>query len=187
MNIEQIGSDGVIISLCDKDMEKFDVTFESLDYSEEHSRNVLKELMQFASVKTGINFHNKKILIEAMKYDHGCLILFTVSEKNKKRKIYKIIGRSEEYTFIFENTESFLACIKMLYQIFGKNIKSSAYIMNNNYYIILHSVILDKNKLGLISEFSCDYQRGKLLPALLYEHGEKIAYKNAIEMIGCYL
>lgn len=186
MNIEQIGTDGIIISLCDRDMEEFDVTFESLSFSEEHSREVLKKLMYFASVKTGIRFNDKKVLIEAMRYDHGCILLMTVSERKQKRRVYRIKGRSQTYTFIFDDVESFIACIKTLYRILGKNVRSSAYLFGKHYCLVLHSAILEEDQINLVSEFFAKYKTGKLFPAILEEHAKKIASKQAVGQIGCH-
>ena len=49
MNIEKIDTSRIIISLCAGDMEKYDITFESLNFSETHSKTVLKEIMACAS------------------------------------------------------------------------------------------------------------------------------------------
>ena len=64
MKIEQIDNSRILISLCDKELQKFSVTFESLDFSESHSRSVIREIIQNASAQTGIDMSNKKILIE---------------------------------------------------------------------------------------------------------------------------
>ena len=89
MNIEQIDDSRVLITLCDEDMKSYSVSFDTMSLSDEHTKKVLKQLMYYASDKTGISFEKKHILIEALKYEHGCILLFTVSEKGK-RKIYKI-------------------------------------------------------------------------------------------------
>ena len=77
MNIEQIDESRVLITLCDEDMESYSVSFESLSLSDNHTRRVLKKLMYYASDRTGIKKKKKHILIEALKYEHGCLLLFS--------------------------------------------------------------------------------------------------------------
>ena len=72
MNIEKIDTSRILISLCAGDMERYAVTFESLNFSETHSKRVLKEIMAYAAEKTGVDFDNKRIVIEALKYEKGC-------------------------------------------------------------------------------------------------------------------
>ena len=98
MNIEKIDTSRIIISLCAGDMEKYDITFESLNFSETHSKTVLKEIMACASEKTGVNFNNKRIMIEALKYEKGCLLLVTLSAR---KKIYRVKYYDNSYIFTF--------------------------------------------------------------------------------------
>ena len=184
MNIEQIDTSRIIISLADKDMEKFSVTFETLDFDERHSREVLTELLRCASLKTGISFKDKKILIEAMQYKHGCLLLITVKDKNK-RKIYRIKSYTDSYIFTFPDVDDFLACIKALYHIKTNKFFSSAFVYNGLYYLAIQSPSALKTKyLRTISEFSTQTKRGEICLALLREHAHLLCDKNAIETIG---
>ena len=185
MNIEQIDTSRIIISLADKDMEHYSVSFETLNLDEFHSREVLKELLYYASVKTGISFKNKKILIEAMQYEHGCLLLITVSDKNKNRKIYRIKSYTDSYIFTFGSVEDFLACMKALYNIKDNKFFSSAFVDNGLYYLAIQSASALKNKyLSTISEFSTQINRGDICLAALREHATLLCDKNAIETIG---
>lgn len=188
MNIEQIDMTRIIISLADKDLERFSVTFESLSLDELHSREVLKELLYYASIKTGISFKNKKILIEAMQYEHGCLLLLTVNDKKKKRKIYRIKSYTDSYIFTFASAENFLACIKAIYNVKGSKFSSSAFVYKDLYFLVVQPTAVLKSKyINTISEFSVKVNRGDICLATLKEHGNIICEKNAIESIGQYL
>lgn len=188
MNIEQIDAERILISLSDEDMESYSVTFESLSLAEIHSRTVLKELLNHASVKTGISFTDKRIVIEALKYEHGCILLLTVLKKSQKRKIYRIKSCMESYVFGFENAENFLACIKALYALSGGRLTSSAYFFNDKYYLIIGCTsILRSRYINTISEFSSYKNRSSALSAILHEHASPVALINAIEKIGTHL
>lgn len=185
MNIEQIDTSRIIISLADKDMEHYSVSFETLNLDEFHSREVLKELLYYASVKTGISFKNKKILIEAMQYEHGCLLLITVSDKNKKRKIYRIKSYTDSYIFTFGSVEDFLSCIQAVYNIKDNKFFSSAFADGCLYYLAIQSASALKAKyLRTISEFSTQTNRGEICLAALREHATLLCDKTAIETIG---
>lgn len=188
MNIEQIDTSRIIISLADKDMEKFSVTFETLSLDELHSREVLKELLYYASVKTGISFKNKKILIEAMQYEHGCILLITISDKNKKRKIYRIKSYTDSYIFTFGSAEDFLSCIQAVYNIKDNKFYSSAFTDSGLYYLVIQSPSALKSKyLKTISEFSTQTKRGEICLAALREHATLLCDKNATETIGKFI
>ena len=184
MNIEQIDTSRIIISLADKDMEQFSVTFETLSLDELHSREVLKELLNYASIKTGVSFNDKKILIEAMQYEHGCILLITFND-NKKRKIYRIKRCIDSYIFTFGSVEDFLSCIKAVYNIKDNKFLSSAFVYNGFYYLSIQSASALKNKyLRTISEFCLQTNRGNICLASLREHAKLLSDKNAIETIG---
>lgn len=185
MNIEQIDSSRILISLCDKDLENYSVTFENLSLSEAHSRMVLKELMYHASIKTGINLKDKKVLIEALKYEHGCILLLTVSEKSKKRKTYHVKYYNDSYIFTFNNAENFLSCIKALYHIQKDTFSSSAFLYNQNYYLVIKTASPLKAKYtNTIHEFCTNAKRGNLFNAFLLEHAKPLKLNYAIQHIG---
>ena len=125
MKIEQIDRTRILISLGEADLKNYSVTFESLSLSEEHSRQVLRELLHTASSRTGISFHNKRIVIEALKYEHGCLLLLTLSSRSGKKKRYRLRFHHSLYLFRFECAEHLLSCIAALYPLPRQNVSSS--------------------------------------------------------------
>ena len=183
MNIEQIDNSRIIISLGNKDMENFSITFENLNLSDMHSRKVLKEILFYASSKTGISFKDKKVFIEAMQYENGCILLLTL--KIKKRKIYYIKNYSDSYIFAFDCVDSFLNCIKAIYNMNGNRYFSSAFVDNNIYYLAIQPTSILKDKyIKTISEFSTGTKKGKINLEILKEHANMILSKNAVETIG---
>lgn len=185
MNIEQIDESRVLITLCDEDMENYSVSFESLSLSDNHTRSVLKKLMYYASDRTGISFEKKHILIEALRYEHGCILLFTVSEKSGKKKIYRIKYYNDSYIFTFENAEALLSCIQALYLMNDSRFASSVYFRKDRYYLVINSPAALKPKyICTISEFCTHQFRGRIHTAVLREHAKPVYEKNAIEVIG---
>ena len=185
MNIEQIDDSRVLITLCDEEMKSYSVSFESLSLSDNNTRTVLKKLMYYASDRTGINFEKKHILIEALKYDHGCLLLFTLSKKSSEKKTYKIKYYNDSYIFTFEDTETLLSCIQALYLMNDSRFASSLYSGKNRYYLVINSPAALKPKyICTISEFCTHQFRGSIRTAVLREHTKPVSEKNAVEVIG---
>ncbi len=185
MNIEQIDNTRILISLCDKDLEHYRVTFENLSLSESHSRTVLKELMYHASVKTGMDLKDKKVLIEALKYEHGCLLLLTVSERCRKRKVYRVKYYHDSSVFSFANAENFLSCINALYHMPFEPYSSSAFLYEQMYYLVLRTPSpLKANYIHTIREFCTPSRHGTLFAAFLQEHGTPLQLHHAIRTIG---
>ncbi len=182
MKIEQIDNSRILISLCDKELQKFSVTFESLDFSENHSRSVIKEIITKASAQTGIDISNKKILIEALKYEHGCLLLITLSQK---RKTYHVRFYSNSYIFVFDSAESLLSCIKALYNMQNDKFFSSVFLYNQNYYLVIRSSSPLKAKYSdTIREFCISSKHNSLFNSFLLEHAEILIANNAVQHIG---
>ena len=184
MNIEKIDTSRIIISLCAGDMEKYDITFESLNFSETHSKTVLKEIMACASEKTGVNFNNKRIMIEALKYEKGCLLLVTLSAR---KKIYRVKYYDNSYIFTFCTAENFLSCLKALYRMKRDKFFSSAYWYREEYYLVIKSSSRLKAKyINMISEFCGNRKRNSLLSEFLSEHARILKLNDAVQSIGCF-
>ena len=185
MNIKQIDADRILISLCDEDLKSYCITFESLDTDDRHSELVLEELLLKASEYTGTSFRNKRVLIEAMKYDHGCILLLTLREKAGKRRSYRLSRTTQTVTFAFDRAESFLCCIEALYHIKNRRIVSSAFVCGNRYYLVISSPAAIKSSLlNTASEFSCEKKKGLAFISFLREHGEALSVGRAVEIIG---
>ncbi len=188
MNIEQIDEQRIMISLSDKDLEGYRVTFETLSLSEIHARSVIQSLIQRAAVRTGISVDNKKITIEALKYEHGCLLLLTVENRKPPRKKYKIKNAGESYTFSFSDAESLLSCIKSLYAMNGRHIKSTVYYDGKRYYLVVSNLpILSKKYIHTIKEFSMGCRHSASSSASVAEHCMALTGSRAIESIGQHL
>lgn len=185
MNIEMLDKTRILISLCDKDLENYSVSFESLDITEKSSRRLLRMLMDNASMQTGVSFRNKSIVIEAMKFEHGCLLLITVSDSVKKRRTYRIKYYNDSYIYVFGDAGSLLSCIAELYRMGCSRPSSSVYLYNGRYYLVINSpTALGARYINMIREFCFSEKKGGISSAVLAEHGKAVALKNAVDTIG---
>lgn len=185
MKIEQLASDRILISLGEKDLAGYSMTFDTLDLKEETSRRMIRELLRLVAEECGLSMRNKRILIEAMQYDKGCLLLLTFSDKCRRRKVYHIKHDHYSITFAFRKLDHLLHCLQILYSMKCRLPESTVCLYQNRYYLILQSAFLPKSRFYYtIAEFADSSRMGRLLPAFLLEHAAVIAQKHAIEKIG---
>lgn len=182
MNIEQIDTSKILISLCDKEMKEYNVSYEALGLRDLHARRVIHDLLSRAEHKTGMELHGKRLVIEAMKYDHGCLLLVTV-EHSVPRRVYRIKSRSSSYAFRFHNVEELLSCIEQLYR-YNSGIKSTLLADDNYYYLVMPRLMSDDRILRIISEYTNYAVKGIFAALSLKEHTNTLSSPHAISEIG---
>ena len=187
MTIEQIDNERILIALCDEDMKSFSLEFESMTLSDPHVREMMKSLLSFASIETGIPVKNKKMLIEAIPYVNGCLFLITLTQKKHKRKVYKI-KNTRPLIFEFSDAEDMLRCISIIYKANVQHIRSDLYNFGSKYILIIKPNRNISHRLeALICEYSERISGGNLTISKLKEYGRIIVTNNAIEKIGSSL
>lgn len=186
MNIEQINSSKLLISLCDRELEEYDLNYETMDLKNEKTRSIIRRVLKYAENKTGMELSTGSLVIEAMKYDHGCLLLVTLI-KNKSKKRYRIKMRSDSYLFSFQNTENMLSCMEQLYAA-GKTPELSAlYRTNYGYCMIVRCLLPDECFLRITGEFADKCKKGKIFCAAAAEKSRIIIPHRAISRIGSLL
>ena len=83
MKVKLLSSDTVKIYLDKSDMEKYDITFCSLDYKNDKTKKVFWEVINQAKDETGFNPEGSRLLVEAFPGDNGGTNLYvTRMEKN---------------------------------------------------------------------------------------------------------
>ena len=187
MNIEQIDDKKVILSLTNEDMKKLNMDIDTISISKKHSRAVINKLLTYVSRDIGLSFKNKRIIIEALQYNGGCILLISTSEKNK-RKTYRMTRYQGERIFVFDELQSLLTCIRELYRIVDTEMKSSIYYDENNYYLLLYGFSVFKIKYTkTIQEWCIRNCSGEYFSYTLGEHSSLLWKENALEHIGQYL
>ncbi len=184
MTIEKIDSERILIALCDEDMKSFSLEFESMTLTNPYVRETLKSLLSFASVETGISVYNKKMLIEAIPYKNGCLLLITLKAKEHKRKVYRI-KEIRPLIFCFDDVESLLRCICELYKRHDRKIRSDAYKLFDKYILTIRPYSrVSQYYTDIIGEFGERISGGALTFSRICEYGNVIVKDNAVEIIG---
>lgn len=191
MILDKIDEKRLLIALSHEDMDFLDISFKQLDWKNDYSREIIKNILARAESEIGFSSSNKKLLIEAIPQTNGCFVLITLlsnKKNNKSRKIYKIKNQSKPFTFFFKNSDSLLAFIERIYNKNFNFINSSIIEFNNSYYVILYiNGSISSNLLAIISEYGQLVGRTSIVAARVFEKGNVIIKDNAVKEFGKYL
>ena len=189
MELTPIGKEKLEITLTQKDMERFRLTAERLDYKNTETRRAVWTILDKAKRQTGFDAADGQIRIDALPgKSGGCVIFITKTEKemssakDKKRASEKV----QTTVYRFYCLEHLLAASRFLRERAYCG-ESSAYAEKNGGYCL---VLSEKERRPhavfealFISEF------GKKLSsehthAYIKEHGTCICEKNAVKTLA---
>ncbi len=178
MTIEQIDSSKVMIILGCDDMKDFSLEYDTLGFSDPHSRRILSRLLKLACTKTGVNVNNKRMYVEALPHKSGCLILLTLTEKNSRR-IYRIKKSDKSYCCVFSAAEDLIRASVALKKFIIPSGK--VYFCDKKYYLIINTMPLSLYLMSALEEFCDAYVCSKPACARIAENGKEI---GEIKKIG---
>ncbi len=184
MTVDKLAENRVLIVLCDKDMEDFALDFERLSLNEIHSRKILLRIMQLACRKTGIEITGKSVNIEALTLDDECYILVTVEEK--RHRTYRLKKNDNCVCYQLGESGNFLDAMEKLYRTNVCCNRNSAYLYENEYYLIFDYPSIPKNIRKVLSEYG-QKSGGNIVSAKIRENGKVLCNHNAIAQIGQHL
>ena len=138
MFIEQLDNTRLLITLESEDLSVFNLEPDSLSMEDKETRDLFKQLLALAAVKTGVVLRNKTISVELMPYDSGCFILATIKAKGT-RKIYRIKKNASYLLVKFENVAAMLDAVENLYVKGCSEYNCSLYSGKNCYYLLMSS------------------------------------------------
>lgn len=190
MILDKIDEKRLLIALSREDMDFLDITFNQLDWKNDYSREIIKNLLVKAETEIGFSSSNKKLLIEAIPQSNGCFVIITLlSSKTKKtRKVYKIKNKFKPFTFLFNNSDSVCALIERIFDKANNFSNSSILELNNEYYIIFYvNGSISSNLLAIISEYGQLIGKDAIVAARIFEKGNVILKENAVEEFGRHL
>ncbi|MGN1130603.1 MAG: adaptor protein MecA [Ruminococcus sp.] len=182
MTIEQIDKGKVLILLCNSDMKDFSLDYNKMGFCDPHSKKILVRLLTLACLKTGISAKGKKMLVEALPQENGCIILLTLVSENKRR-VYRIKRNNYGLCFVFGDLENLIKlCIALKDRCITEN---RIYYCNSKYYLIFESILPPKYK-RLVCEYADKGETESVHWARVKENGKLIAENNAIATLGKY-
>ena len=177
MKIEADGEEKIAVTLSDEDMQKLDITYDEMDYSNIETRRVIWTILDEAKRVLGKSINTDgRLLIQVSPADNGgCLMLFTqlplLENKSKKRLIMK--KEAEPILFCAFDMNALMDSVTFLKNT-SQMLKSfEIFKLCNKLYIIIHPKPTFTQSIGFhLCEFGeCDTGNKKFI-SQLYEHGK---------------
>ena len=178
MTIEQIDKSKVMILLGTSDMRDFSLEYDTLSFSDPHSRRILSRLLKLACNKTGMDTIGKKMLVEALPHESGCLILLTLTPK-RERTVYKVKRSDKTLCCYFDDVEALIRAAQALGSDYYLP-ENSVYLYEGKYCLLVKSRPVSVFVLAMLEEFSDTYMLDKISAARIRENGKLICGKNAV-------
>lgn len=104
MKIKVINEYRIEMELCEAELSDFDITYDSMDYSDVNTRRFLRELAQNAKMFGVDADMSGKVLIEAFRINGGCRVCFTFlpSETKDAPSVKQLVKRDISCLFTAE-------------------------------------------------------------------------------------
>ena len=168
MTFETLNDNVMLIELSREEMEKFHITYESLNDGNEKTQIALKTLLSRADAPKRFS-KGEKVIVEAMPTENGgCFFILTFTYNKKKR--YKVKQYGHSFIFRAENINDFLDFISTAKKNIVSQNACQAYKLKNNYYLYIP---YDSRELShLVMEYG--EKTENICHEWLMEHGENL-------------
>lgn len=184
MTIEMISNSKILIVLGGEDMRDFELEYDTMSLSDPHSRKILSRLLSLACTKTGISTEDKNMVVEALPYPDGCLILLTL-EARRKPKIYKVKRKIPSLCVTFDTAENLIRAVVNLKD--RENIPdNSLYYYDNKYYLIVKGGAVPKGVMYVLREFAEKIVHSNLNSVRIEEKAKLLINSNAHQKLAQY-
>lgn len=184
MTIDKLTENRVLIVLCKQDMNNFSLDYSTMNFDDSHSRKMLMRILRLACIKEGIEINGKSVLLEAINFNEECYLLVTINSKRQKK--YRLKNNKNCLCYHLGNSGNFLDTIEQLYR---QNVccnHNSAYMYNDEYYLIFDYPSIPHKLRRVLSEYGSK-GRNCLSAARVKENGKQLCKHNAIAQIGKFL
>ncbi|MEM0529199.1 adaptor protein MecA [Zongyangia sp. HA2173] len=192
MNIQLISKNKLKVTLSCEDLKGLGISYDSLDYSDPHTKEVLLHILGKAKSQAGFSPGRQKLFIQVYpSSQNGCVIYFTpLFDKSPTIRRYRVkhtIGEPAIYRFSQVDTV-IDASVKLFRQMGHRVYKSSLYRLGQSYYLAIYPLDGPRGKTaGFLSEYAPLAGRGSLFVSYLEEHGRVIVENRAIDILSYYL
>ena len=184
MYIEQLDKSRLLINIEHEDLSIFELEPDKISMSNNETRNLFKQILALAAVKTGISLRDNTSSVDIMPYNNGCFILATFKAK-QKRKIYKIKKTSSYILTKFKNAADMLDAVKMLYNNGFIEYGCNMYSGSIGYFLLLSSkAALPKIMRIMLSEYGTICPCDGLTAVRLGEVCTLICRNKTVEYLG---
>lgn len=187
MYFEQVNKNKLRVQLSRQDLMDFGVTYDTMDYSDPATREMIREILYQARLEYDFHAADSRLLIEACPHEEGgCLLLFTAVPSLEKPMPHSsqfgpVVYRFTDIDTVIEGSiRLFRLCCHRIY-------KSSLYRVENSYQMILYPLDRAGSRSStLLAEYGEKTGEGPAAAALVEEHGTPIILNNAIDKLSYY-
>ncbi|MEG2038689.1 MAG: adaptor protein MecA, partial [Oscillospiraceae bacterium] len=190
VEILMINSQKIKVILDKQDMEKMNITVESLDYLTAQARKTILRILADAKQKTGFEPIGTKLYIETFPEETGgCILLLSSRPEEKKLPEATKMSPAGPVLFGFEDLEILITASCKLFRRYCHRVyKSSLYRLENIYVLMVYPLDkVDRLTVSFLCEFGEKLGEGVVAAAVVEEHGTAILKENAIDTISEYL
>jgi len=184
MTIELLDKARLLISLKPQDMDTYAINIDKLNVKDTHCKEALKAILDVALEKVGINAKDKAVLIEAMPYREGMLILVTVDVVRNIRKVYRIKKPMMLPCCKFDSAEGLLSCIEHLKAEKIRLLPNSLWQYKQAYYLLFDFSGIPPKAKAVLSEYAQCHSLSLPRLARIREAGKELLESNAVEKIA---
>ena len=135
MTFETLNDNVMLVELSGEEMEKYHITYESLNESNEKTQKVLKNLLHKIDTENRIS-KGEKVVVEAMPTENGgCFFIFTFTQIVKRR--YKVKKNNESSVFKTESIDNLLDFISIANKENFSKQKCEIFGFDNTYFLFI--------------------------------------------------
>jgi len=180
VQIEKESQNKIKITLKPVDLQKMNVSVESLKPDSPQLHNFLHEIMERVQEETGFNPYSGKIMVEAMPMGENMLLTVTrisvqnkISIGEKPKKIRAVANKTyhRHTAFSFNSFENFC---KALTSLNSETVKNSDYYILDKSNVLLVGSLSDSERY-LLNEFSDVSKCNGIFDSYLKEHAKHIS------------
>lgn len=189
MEIEMIDTGCIKIKLRTEDLDKLDISFNEMDYSNIETRRVIWTLLDEARKELEVDIDPAgRMLIEAIPSSNGGCILYITELDTKavrpKKLHMKRISKPQIYEF--ENVDDLMSAAEALNAVVDDIAQlSELYLLDTNYRLIIYPDIIDSPAIPVVlAQYGVLKGEGNGCAAFTREHGKLLASGNVFATLS---
>ncbi|MBC8584506.1 adaptor protein MecA [Youxingia wuxianensis] len=189
MDIRMLGPDRIQIILSKEDMRLMDITYETIDYTNEETKKLILELLDIVQMATDFQPNKSKLFVEVYPTgEGGCSIYFSAVEiaEKKRYRIKKNVTGPLIYRFL--DIDALISASVRLFKLYCHRVlKSSLYQLKSSWQLVIYPLDSIENVTArFMDEYAERWGEGELAAAYVEEHGTLIIKENAIDLLAAY-
>ncbi len=141
MKIEADGEEKIAVTLTERDMQDFDITYDEMDYSNIETRRVIWTILDEAKRVLGkpINIDNRLLIQVSPGEDGGCIMHFSQLNDSPLHQKKKLVMKkdAEPVVFCAFDCNAFIDAMRIIEDVPSGD-SAEFFTKDERYYIIIH-------------------------------------------------